>query len=249
MVLPSAIANLQTWFRASEITPQTNGSSITTWPDSGPGGFNATQSDATRRPTLQTNQINGLAVARFDGSGTATAADTLYTTAPGNAAAQTVFMVAKSSNLTGAHTIRGGQLQLVVEGGTPTAYSNSVGLIGESTVDIGTSLFYALTFSTTSGTWAWYQNGTATGSGSGGELLSLTAVQAIGAADDDDPSREFWAGDIAEIITYTRVLTATERAQIHSYIQDRYNLAVADYVASPQPTPVQNPARMRAAIF
>ncbi len=44
-------------------------------------------------------------------------------------------------------------------------------------------------------------------------------------------------GDIAEVISYTRVLTAAERAQVHTYLQNKYAIQVADYVPAPSGPP------------
>lgn len=43
---------------------------------------------------------------------------------------------------------------------------------------------------------------------------------------------EFLTGPIAEMLVYRRLLTAAERADVHSYLQDRYAITVSDYVAS-----------------
>jgi hypothetical protein len=40
-----------------------------------------------------------------------------------------------------------------------------------------------------------------------------------------------FSGNFAELIMYSRVLTAPERATVHSYLQDKYAIPVSDYTA------------------
>jgi hypothetical protein len=54
----------------------------------------------------------------------------------------------------------------------------------------------------------------------------------VGAAETTSNTYGF-AGHIAEWGVYDHPLTAAERATLHSYVQDRYGITVADYVAAP----------------
>ena len=235
---PNDVPNLHTWYRADSIA-QADNTAVASWADSSGNGFTMSQVNALKQPSLQTNELNGLPVVRFDGT-----ADAFGSSAPGNGANQTVIAVLRASSTSGGvRTFRGGQLQLVTDtvatvAGVPTAYSNSVGLIGSATGgSIGTSSFIVLTFSfaDATNTWAWYRNGTLSGSGSAAAAsLTGTALQAIGAA-DAEVDQEFWPGDIAEIIGYTRVITAGERSNVHSYLQEKYGITVSDYVPTSVP--------------
>ncbi len=228
MAAPDTIPNLHTWWRADSLALADN-AAVASWADSGPNGFTLSQATSGSRPTYQTNEINGLPVVRFDGVN-----DALTSAAPGNLAAQTVIAVVKASATGGVRTYRGGQLQVVLDEGIPTAYSNSVGLIAQASGgSVGTAAFRVLTFawSDTANTWAWYRDGAASGSGSSSTSASATRDQALGQADATG-AREYFAGDVAELIGYSRVLTAAERASVHSYLQEKYGIAVTDYVPS-----------------
>ena len=229
---PTDVPNLHTWYRADSIA-QADNTAVTSWTDSSGGGFTMSQVNALKQPTLQTAEINGLPIVRFDGT-----ADGLASSAPGNGVNQTVIAVARASNVTGIRTIRGGQLQVTCNGGIPTAYSNSVNLLGASTGgSIGTTNFVILTFTfnDTTGAWAWFRNGTADGSGTNTTVsLTGTALQAISGS-DSTVSQEYWQGDIAEVISYTRVITAGERSNVHSYLQEKYGITVSDYVPTSVP--------------
>lgn len=65
---PPDIAGLQLWLKAYEITGLSDGDPVTTWEDSHTSNNDFTQATAAKKPTYQTNEINGLAVVRFDGT-------------------------------------------------------------------------------------------------------------------------------------------------------------------------------------
>lgn len=62
---------------------------------------------------------------------------------------------------------------------------------------------------------------------------STPANSALGAgvASNGLGTGEWLQGDIAEILMYSRPLTDSERATVHSYLQDRYAITVSDYVS------------------
>jgi len=64
---PLDIAGLKVWLDASQITGLNDGDSVTTWSDLSGQGNDVTQSTASKKPTYQTNEINGLPVVKFDG--------------------------------------------------------------------------------------------------------------------------------------------------------------------------------------
>ena len=79
-----------------------NGAEISTWTDSGPGGFNATAATG-QKPLFQTNVVNGLPVARFDGVD-----DFLTSTAQTSQKPFTFFAVVKTTDLATYRFITGG---------------------------------------------------------------------------------------------------------------------------------------------
>tara|TARA_R100000654_G_scaffold36152_2_gene61707 strand:+ start:2722 stop:4302 length:1581 start_codon:yes stop_codon:yes gene_type:complete len=60
-------STLSAWFKADSITGA-DGSSVSSWEDSSGNGNNASQATSTRQPTLETNELAGLPVVRFDGT-------------------------------------------------------------------------------------------------------------------------------------------------------------------------------------
>lgn len=55
-------------------------------------------------------------------------------------------------------------------------------------------------------------------------------------------TQEFFMGPICEILVYKRLVTAAERAEVHTYLSDRYAISVADY-----PTTTYRPVSTIAA--
>ena len=78
--------------------------------------------------------------------------------------------------------------------------------------------------------YAFHANGTANGSGSHAQTLTAGLTTSIGA--QGGTGLELMVGDIAELIVYDSVLSAANRATVHSYVQDKYGITVSDYVAS-----------------
>jgi len=65
-MLPDQVSDCVLWLRSDDLV--TSGSNVTTWNNKVNSNKNAGQSTATKQPTLQTNQINGLSAVRFDGT-------------------------------------------------------------------------------------------------------------------------------------------------------------------------------------
>jgi hypothetical protein len=222
---------------------------VSSWTDFSGNGFHATQATGTAQPTFQTNEINGLPIVRFDGT------DSLASTAPTNGAAQTIFTVIKQANLTGTHTIRGASLpdgsglqHHTRTSGKQCLVQLNIAVLGTATTSLvaGTATILSSSFSDATDAVAFYFNGAADGTATTTVTLGAGSTTLIGAHPE---LAESLFGDIGELIVYTRLLTTTERGQVHSYLNDKWGIAVADYIPSPALIPVQNPARMRAAIF
>jgi hypothetical protein len=67
-VAPDAIAGLEAWYKIDTVSGN-DGDLITTWSDSSGNSRDLTRSvDDARRPSYQTNEVNGLACLRFGGT-------------------------------------------------------------------------------------------------------------------------------------------------------------------------------------
>lgn len=65
---PTMISGLELWLDADQIEGLNDGDPVANWPDMSGNGFDGTQADGARKPTYETNELNGKPVVRFDGS-------------------------------------------------------------------------------------------------------------------------------------------------------------------------------------
>lgn len=231
----NTLPNLQVWYDGSDITQfnptnPSSGTGITQWKDKSAFAHNASPSGGSSvRPTYQTNVQNGLSVVRFDGSN-----DNL-TINPATWAASlsgfTTFVVAKITNTTGTRTIIGTDQngQKIYWNGTNFAVSVAGG-IGTSTATADTTKFkiFGLIY-----------NGTLTGNASrlvfryGETNQTLTFTGTVGATSNASTSQidlgwystgnsEYFAGDIAEVIYFSRTLNSGEIAGVEDYLSNKW---------------------------
>jgi hypothetical protein len=92
--VPTDISGLQLWAAARNIDGLSDGEAISTWPDLSGNGNDLTQS-GSQRPTWETNEINSLPCARFDGSNDSMDANAIASTFSGSDKPISVFMVCK----------------------------------------------------------------------------------------------------------------------------------------------------------
>jgi len=231
----STIPNMTGWWKADSITGIADGGTVQSWADSGPGKFPAEQSNSGICPTFQAAVLNGKPVVRFSN-------DRLVSNVSASDPNRTIFSVVKPTNITTISSIIGsssqgglqfriysdGKLEFLVQSIEGTTRSNSS--VTASNFQIATGSFAS------SGGYNYWINGTASGGGTIGRGLDSNQVTILGAhAVQND---EFFNGDIAEIIEFSRVLSASERAQVHSYLQDKYAVTTSDYVSPGGTAPV-----------
>lgn len=223
---PLDISGLKLWLDASAITGLNNNDSVTTWADISGNGNDVTQSTGSKKPTYQTNQINGLPAVVFDGVD-----DQLENSMSMAAGAKTLVVIGKLSGgainyprafsgkpdttfLMGCAST-GKNLCLIMGNGsgswnsvaanTPTTSWNAVWLIAGLRTD-GTTLTpraNATTLNTTNGS-----NPTA-----------LTGV-VVGAA-PTGAGVQWWTGPIHAVLAYDRDIGSGAMGSIFSYYRTR----------------------------
>lgn len=230
---PSTISGLSARWRADSITGVTTGGAVASWPDTSSNGYTATNtSGSSSVPTFVSSSINGQPAVRF----AAASSQRLVSNAPAGMAAQTIVAVMTPQTATTARTMRGGAnvpgpVQFCLENGTATArlqaVKQGIANIGFSTGQpgVGTPVVTLLTYDSNSGAYEFRINGTTSGTGT--TIQTLTAdTTSIGA----NRTSQYFSGDIAELLVWSRVLTAGELASVDSYVQDRYGITVSDYL-------------------
>jgi PKD repeat protein len=228
-VTPAAIPDLALWL-AADTGVTTVGGAVSQWDDISGNGHNAVQTVAACRPLLQAgtgnnnNLINYKPMLRFDGSN-----DSLIgVTIPGiNSSSVTVFVLAQGDNMAAAErgmfSINKFNNGFWFERGTSTQslalWNNNSIVRQNNTLPNAGFIFKVLEVRKTLGTTTeLFINNTAAG--------SSTVAAATGAFTNANyvigKSISSWLGEIAEVIVYTRALTASERQQVQTYLYNKY---------------------------
>lgn len=235
---PTVLTSLQVWYNADTDgspnfnTTNGNGGSSSQWQDRSGTGHNANQSgNASVKPKWYSSVLNNLGVLRFDG------VDEKLTINPiawmQNLAGFSLYVVAKFSNLTGTRVITGTDQSgfKIYHNGTNLAVSTSGG-VGTSVLSADTSAFhrFGLIF-----------DGTGTGNADrlkfryNGQGVALTYTGTVGTTTsgsatsfnigvDQTGSAGWFAGDIAEVLMFTRTLTNGEILSVEKYLKDHWAL-------------------------
>lgn len=219
----ASVAGLAARWRADAITGLANGALVTMWPDMTTNAYTATAT-SPRQPTWIAAGIGGKPVVRFDGS------RNLLSNAPAGGSQQTIIAVMSAPTTDRISTIRAGSgpgaLHWRVDGNALQMLNQWTGNIGYSspTAIVAASLRVVVaTYNAATGAYAYYVNGTAWGGGTSAQTLTARTT-IIGS--DHGPG-DFFIGDIAELLVFSSVLSATDRATVTSALGSRYGITVA----------------------
>jgi hypothetical protein len=224
---PTDVAGLTAWYKADSITPVGAGVAVPSWADSSGNGKTLTTGAGT--PVYAPNTINGLPSLNTGGG-------EWYTNAlASNLSPFTYFAVCKPA-LTAPSCLVGssvdGGMEWRLDNTAPALIKQFQAVIANGTTGPGVGVWAVQTASYTdgpSGNYAFHLNGTANGSGTHSVTLVAGGTQKVFRGSTGGP--DSFSGNFAELIMYSRVLTAPERATVHSYLQDKYAITVSDYTA------------------
>ena len=242
---PVPPAGLVEWLRADATNSITysSGTSVSGWADQSPNGNNAVQSSSGNQPTLVSNAINTKSALSFNGS-------TSYLIVPDNSTLRpSNITILAVGNRLGSASPGSGYCHIL---GKPyyngsswnapyfsyelsqdpsanafikcTATGSGALTVTGSTVSTGQAYVFTGIFDGT--TQSFRENGSSPATGSvSGSIDSGDTTQkdlVIGQASDTS-YREFFNGQIAEILIYNRALTDDERHQAENYLINKYN--------------------------
>lgn len=229
---PGSISGMNFWYKADSLS-QADSSAVASWSDSSGVGHTATQGTGSQQPTFKKNQLNGLPALAFVRTSTqflASGAPASYISGPGF----TLFVVMNPTTVSTLQNLLGPSgtngIQFAINGvGKPQTSKQNVG-----TISVATSAISAATWTIVTTDYAnagtsvghHFTNGASNGGLSSSTLGSGATTTQLGAAS----AAGGFGGSIAEIIAFNRVLTSTERATVHSYLQDRYGISVSDFL-------------------
>jgi hypothetical protein len=212
---PTDIAGLECWLKADAIG-LSDGANVTTWEDSHTSNNDATNSTGQ---TLETNEINGLPVVRFDG----TDDRLLVSGITNNDATRTFFMVARvvsaavndafwgfgsSSvmNMTGAGAVRWGVDQAAAQ----------VNI--DATGGVGTVRLITLRFNGTSSADAYSLDGAAINFDPADQYQATGTTLVLGARG----TTAYGNVEIGEFLVFDSALSDTDLDDVRSYLTDKW---------------------------
>ncbi len=247
---PGGVPDCVGWWKPESLTGA-NGSAISSWADSSPNALHATQATAAKQPTLVAAALNGYPAASFDGSD-----DILFldATAAGpiarNIGGITIVAVAATSATdTAAH-----RLVSISNGGATSANRATLSRQGDfaqtggrrldgdgfqavnaaaGTTPLNTYRVLTNSLEYSAAVARIFVNGTQSVSATFQTAGNTSDTNSVGVSIGAQPSSTlFWTGPAVEIAVFDRTLTDAERASVHSYFQDKFGIAVSDYVAT-----------------
>lgn len=225
---PSELGSAHTWLKADSLA-LSDGAAVSSWTDSSGNGRTASQATAGNQPTFKTNILNGKPVVRFDGT-------TDFMTVAVNAGdTYTIFMVVMLTSTAAS--------QQLFNNGNSNGYGFSYNVPNRDMVYRAVADNLDTFNSYTAGTYEIWTGSRLTGAGAQG-IFYVNGVQHLTTTGNpttpttnlylgaQEGTLAFMGGDVAEFIFYTRVLTGNERANIHTYLANKYNIPVSDNLAS-----------------
>jgi hypothetical protein len=233
--VPTAtLLELESWYDASDgssFTPGSpaDGATFTQWSDKSAFAHNANpHGGATTRPTVQTNELNGYPVVRFDGVNDGLTINPY--TGLVNAAAITVFAVAKLTATAGSPKLFGQaqSFDMFYAGGSWEFNVNGVDVVSTGANDAAWHI-HTVAFDGSQASNAtrfrYRRDKTAN------TLIFSSAVPTqIGSTSQLDigfydlGETQFMQGDLAEFLVFTKALTDVEIANVENYLSNKWGL-------------------------
>ncbi len=224
-------ANLQLWLKADAITGLNDGDRVTTWIDSSGNSRDATQSVAADKPTYKTNILNGKPVVRF------AASNSEFMNLPDfltGFSAGEIFIVVKLNNDPPA--VGDGGIWNFGSDGIATHYCYIDGVVydefattarkdtGNQTPSLAAWRLYNI--SSQANEWTSRLDGTQVFT-TATNTVGWTTSPTIGTSTVGATPTYYCDGDIAELLLYSAVLSASDRTAVKTYIAAKYNLTLA----------------------
>lgn len=233
-----SIRDLTVWFEptleSSFISSEAqNNSNISTWYDTNSQYSiknNAVQATSANQPIYVDTSIGNLPAVRFDGTNDSLPFDGTFL----HGTNYTIFVVEQRTSSAAPNYFIGGSLV-----GATTLHlgyiSNDYVRFGQYSagfIDYGVAIYaspiprmHTFLMSQTAGKSYWMNGGTTAEVTNAAQLTPLSNY--VGAAIGATYGTAFFAGDVSEIIIFTRALKTEERQAIETYLGKKYNIAIS----------------------
>ena len=216
--VPTDITGLQLWLRADDIA-QADNTAVSAWADQSGLGNNAAAAGGVE-PTLQTSEVNGHSVVRFDGVN-----DVMTVTGiTNNDATRTVIYAGKIIAFTSNDGVWGWSASASVDQGTTTIryrLNAAAGSVTIGTPGVGTFHCGIVRFNSTSSADVYLNTAAATNFDPDDAYQSGALALALGArvAAGTNPGNI----DLAEMLIYNVAITNTEKDSVVNYLKAKYS--------------------------
>ena len=208
---PAGVTDAALWLDAAQLTGLIDGQTVSTWTDMSGSGNSPVAAGGVA--TYRANVVNGQPVVRFSADGNATFNFTRISTI------RTVFWVLKNTN-PGEHFMLGDSGSYDFHAGNPALWN---GTYVHANIQNGKTRLMGSVI-----------NGTATTLPSSSfSLVSLITAGNVVANQlslDRGIGGRSWAGDMAEVVIYTRALSTAEELAVNIYLANKYGLVLAQNV-------------------
>lgn len=216
---PASIAGLKLWLDASQITGLNDGDAVATWSDLSGNGNSVAQGTASKRPTYQTAEINGLPVVRTDGVD-----DLLFCTSSIVAAQPLTLFVVCRENANSYYLLDGGPsgsdrvaLADFLRGGNFGMFAGTATVEAAQTKPIPLTLWRVLANGASS---SLFKNSVSFVTGNPG-TQALSAGITLGAR--FDPLGAFYGNyDFCEVLVYDTALSAGNLSLVETYLRAKW---------------------------
>lgn len=208
--------NVSAWLDANSLS-LTNNDDVSSWTDISGNSNNADQGTASNQPIFLTNQINGFPAVSFDGTD-----DYVEFTSNVTATGVTIFAVCNPTSSSNQSIIATDNHHISFNNGTMRA-DYPGGIVGKgSPQSYALSYMYTSSEAVSSTPIALYSNnGTSTKNRTG---YTSYSVSTVGARFRSSSYRNFFNGEIAEVIVFNEELSSAERKIVANYLSSKYDL-------------------------
>jgi hypothetical protein len=236
--LPVPQSGLSLWLRG-DFGPIVTGAKVTQWIDLSGSTNNAAQATSTKQPTLVNPAINGYPAVKFNGtsqylsltsglSDLTTGAAIFAIISPVGTATKTLVTSANAgpADMLSVQTINTQANLNAYDGITASSVTTATGALTLSKFQLLEAVHNGAASATLSVNAAPLITGTVQ------NLNNTTRTQNYVGA--DNTAATFWNGQLAELLVYSRTVTASEQAAIEGYLVSKYQV----FTATTTPAPV-----------
>lgn len=226
---PNSLANCELWLDASDdstVIDTTTPGQVEQWNDKSDNAYTIAQGTGTKQPITGVTTKNSKNVLDFDGTDTLPLPSGLYSIPNGD---NTVFMVSKqdvintNDRLINMEDTGSSKYSLEYTSAGGIKYHNSATGLGVE-IAITETNWNTFTGSLTSATQSISVNSGSAITNANGVTTATIDAAAIGS--NGSGTGQLLTGSIAEIVMYSRALSAAEILQVETYLSNKWNITI-----------------------